>query len=319
MLSADGNKIPALRQALDVACYFTTTCKMKRTITFLTSFLLTIHLFGQTSYTGYIDKYPVELVTNIYSDGAARAFYVYTKFDDPIKISGTLKNGLLTLNEKDSSGRNKAVLTFKDFKGENENIEGVWKDENSNKELKITLTKSFDIDYSDSIEWQDKELLQPVSLRDKYFKLIISKEKGSFYASVTGIKNFEKKTDKLIQQINLECQLWGLDNVSIDDYNFDGFTDFSVFEQSYAGPNTSSLYFLFNPKTGKYFKSSFKGTSLEFDKKTKRIYEHNQCCAGRSIMNAEYKVVNNKMVLVKNTCLEYDEKVDDYKKVKCDE
>jgi len=294
------------------------TQQMKRTSTILTVILLTINLYGQTSYSGYIDKYPIELVTNIYSDGVARAFYIYTKIDDPIKIDGTLKNGLLTLIEKDSSGKSKATLIFNDFKLENTNVEGVWKDLKSNKELKITLTKSFEIDYGDSIEWNNKELIQPASLKDKYIKLIISKEKGSFYASVTGIKLFEKKTDKLIQQISLECQLWGLDNVRIDDYNFDGFKDFSVFEQSYAGPNTSSLYFLFNPKTGKYFRSSFEGTSLEFDQKTKRIYEHNQCCAGRSVMNAEYKVVNNKMILLKKTCLEYDEKTEDYKKVKCE-
>jgi hypothetical protein len=291
---------------------------MKQTLTILTLFLLTISLYGQTNYVGYIDKYPIELVTNISSDGYARAFYVYTKFDDPIKIDGTLKNGLLTLIEKDSSGKSKATLTFKDFKAENKNIEGFWKDNSSNKELKITLTKSFDIDYGDSIEWQDKELLQPVSLKDKYFKIVISKKKGDFYATVTGIKIFEKKTDKLIQQISLECQLLGLDNLSIDDYNFDGNIDFSVFEQSYAGPNTSSFYFLYNSKTGQYFKSSFEGTSLEFDKKTKRIYERNQCCGGRSIMNAEYKVVNDKMVLFKRTCLEYNEKTQDYKKVKCE-
>ena len=35
-------------------------------------------------------------------------------------------------------------------------------------------------------------------------------------------------------------------------------------------------------------------------------------------MNAEYKVVNNKMVLIKQTCLEYDDKSEDYKKVKCE-
>ena len=291
---------------------------MKQTLTILTSFLLSFNLYGQTRYTGYIDKYPIELITNIYSDGDARAFYIYTNFDDPIKVEGTLKSGLLTLNEKDSLGKAKATLIFKDFKAENTNIEGTWKGINANKELKVTLTKSFDIDFGDSVEWQSKELLQPVSLKDRYFKLIIHKEKGSFYASVTGIKILEKKTDRLIQQLDLECQLWGLDNVSIDDYNFDGITDFSVFEQSYAGPNTSSLYFLYNPKTGKYFKSSFEGTSLEFDQKAKRIYEHNQCCAGRSQMNAEYKVVNNKMVLVKKTCLEYDEKTEYYKKVKCE-
>jgi len=291
---------------------------MKQTLTILTLFLLKFNLYGQTSYSGYIDKYPIELVTNIYSDGVANAFYVYTKFDDPIKVDGTLKNKLLTLFEKDSSQKNKATLIFKDFNSKNTTVEGIWKDLNSNRELKITLNKSFDIDYGDSIEWKNRELLQPVSLNDKYFKLVISKEKGSFEASVKGIRILEKKTDKLIQQFNLECQLWGLNNVSIDDYNFDGITDFSVFEQSYAGPNTSSLYFLFNSKTSKFFKSGFEGSSLDFDQKTKRIYEHNQCCGGSSQMNAEYKVVNNKMLLIKKTCLEYDEKLDDYKKVKCE-
>ncbi|MFV8372745.1 XAC2610-related protein [Flavobacterium sp. LB2P74] len=292
---------------------------MKQRLTILTFVLLTINLFGQTSYIGYIDKYPIELVTNIYSDGVARAFYVYTKFDDPIKIDGTLKNGLLSLIEKDSLGKTNATLVFNDFKPDKTKIDGIWKDIKTSKELKITLTKSFDIDYGDSIEWTNKEILQPISLKDRYFKLIVSKVKGDFNAKVTGVKIVEKKTDKLIQQItNLECEIWGLDNVSTDDYNFDGVKDFSVFEQSYAGPNTSSLYFLFDSKTGKYFKSSFEGSSLEFDKTTKRIYEHNQCCAGRSHMNAEYKVVNNKMVLVKKTCLEYDEKTEDYKKVKCE-
>ena len=31
---------------------------------------------------------------------------------------------------------------------------------------------------------------------------------------------FEKETDKLIQTIELDCQLFGLDNVSVGDYNF---------------------------------------------------------------------------------------------------
>ena len=291
---------------------------MKQTLIILTILIFNINLFGQTTYAGFIDKYPIEFVTDIYSDGDARAFYVYTKFDDPIRINGNLKNGLLKLTEKNGANKDIATLIFKDFNSKSNNIEGVWKDISSNKELKITLTKSFDIDFGDSIEWKNKELLQPTSLKDKYFKLIISKEKNRFYASVTGLKIFEKKTDKLIQQIDLECQLWGLDNISIDDYNFDGISDFSVFEQSYAGPNTSRLYFLDNPKTKKYFESSFTGTSLEFDQKAKRIYEHNQCCAGRSHMNAEYKVVNNKMVLIKQTCLEYDDKTEDYKKVKCE-
>lgn len=279
--------------------------------------LVSLHASAQTSYSGCIDKYPIELVTYIFSDGDARAIYAYTNYDEPILINGTLKQKQLVLYEKDSAGKNKATLTFINFDSKSVLLEGVWKDLRSDKQFKITLTKTFDIDYGENIEWANREIIQSESLKDQYFKLIISKEKDDFYAKVTGVKIMEKKTDKLIQQINFDCQLWGLDNVSVGDYNFDGIKDFSVFEQSYAGPNTSSLYFLYNPKTRKYFNSGFSGTSLSFDKDKKRIYEHNQCCAGNSHMNAEYKVVKNKMVLVKKVCLEYDEKLEDFKRVKC--
>lgn len=291
---------------------------MKQILQLLILLLKSFGLSGQTSYSGYIDKYPIELVAQVYSDGVANAFYVYTNFDNPIKIDGTLKKGILTLFEKDSLGIDKAVLTFRQFNADSFNIQGVWKDLHSSKELKIVLTKSFDIDYGDSIEWRNKELLQSGSLKDKYFKLVVSKEKDNFYANGTGIKVFEKKTDKLIQEFRVECSLFWFNNVSAGDYNFDGFTDFSVLEHSGAGPNITSLYFLFNPRTGKYFRSSFKGVSLEFDEKKKRIYEHNQWRMGQSYMNAEYKVVNNKMVLIKKGCFEYDEKIADFKKVKCE-
>lgn len=291
---------------------------MKRTLKILTLLLTSFNLFGQTSYSGFIGKYPIELVTNIYSDGDARAIYAYSNHDEPIVINGELKQGKLTLYEKDNNGKSKATITFDNFDTKSNQLEGIWKEQNSIKQLKISLTKNFDIDFGENIEWTAKEIIQPVSLKDKYFKLVISKAKDNFYANVTGVKIFEKKTDKLIQQIDLECELRGLNNISIGDYNFDGIEDFSVFEHSAAGPNTSSLYFLFNPKTRKHFKSSFEGISLEFDPKTKRIYEHNQCCGGRSHMNAEYRVVNNQMVLVKMTCIEYDEKIQDFKKVKCE-
>ena len=289
-----------------------------RQITFILIFLLTaFNLFGQTSYSGFIDKYPIELVTDIYS-GDARAIYAYSNYNTPIVINGKQKQNMLTLFEKDKNGKTKATLTFENFDPKSKQLEGTWKDLNSDKQLKISLTKNFDIDYGNEIEWTNREIIQSVSLKDKYFKLIISKEKGSFYATVTGVKIFEKKTNKLIQKIDLECQLWGLDNINIGDYNFDGIEDFSVFERSYAGPNTSSLYFLYDPKTNKYFDSGFSGTSLEFDSDAKRIYEHNQCCAGRSHMNAVYEVVNNKMVLVEKTCLEYNEETEDYDTVKCE-
>ncbi|MBJ2124621.1 hypothetical protein [Flavobacterium sp. IB48] len=291
---------------------------MKQKITLL--FLLAIaSLSAQINYKGFIGKYPIEFVSEVYfSDGQGSAIYAYSNYDTPIVLNAKLTGKTLVFTEKDKNDKETAKLTFENYDQESEQLNGVWRDLNSGKELKISLTKEFDVKHGNDVEWTEIEILQPVSFRDKYFKLVISKEKGSFYSKVSGVKIIEKKTDKLIQKVDVECQLWGLDNIDIGDYNFDGFEDFSVFESSYAGPNTSRIYFLYNPKTGKYFESSFSGTSLEFDSTAKRIYEHNQCCAGRSIQRAEYKVVNNKMILIKRTCMEYDEKTQDYKNIKCD-
>ncbi|GAA3743141.1 hypothetical protein GCM10022422_28940 [Flavobacterium ginsengisoli] len=291
---------------------------MKQKITLL--FLLVIaSLSAQINYKGFIGKYPIEFVSEVYfSDGQGSAIYAYSNYDTPIVLNAKLTGKTLVFTEKDKNDKETAKLTFENYDQENEQLNGVWRDLNSGKELKISLTKEFDVKHGNDVEWTEIEILQPVSFRDKYFKLVISKEKGSFYSKVSGVKIIEKKTDKLIQKVDVECQLWGLDNIDTGDYNFDGFEDFSVFESSYAGPNTSRIYFLYNPKTGKYFMSGFSGTSLEFDSKNKRIHEHNQCCAGRSIERTEYKVENNKMVLLKKTCMEYDDKTQDYKKIKCD-
>lgn len=287
--------------------------KQKITILFL---LATAFVSAQINYKGFIDKYPIEFVTDIYSDGQGVAIYAYSNYDTPIVLKANLAGKTLVFTEQDKNGKETAKLSFENYNVENNELNGIWKDLNSGKELKISLTKEFNLNDNNGEEWTEREIIQPVSLKDRYFKLVISKEKGS--STVAGIKIIEKKTDKLIQKVDVECQLWGLYNVNTGDYNFDGFEEFSVFESSYAGPNTSRIYFLYNPKTGKYFESGFSGTSLEFDSKNKRIYEHNQCCAGRSVERAEYKVVNNKMVLVKKTCLEYDDKTQDYKKIKCD-
>ncbi|MCC9064513.1 XAC2610-related protein [Flavobacterium piscisymbiosum] len=281
-------------------------------------FLVSIRLAAQATYVGFIDKYPIEFITDLNSEGSGNAIYAYTNYDTPIVISGTLKKGILTFYEKDKTGNDTAKITFEYFNSKSKKLEGKWTDLNTKKELNISLSKTFEVEYGDNIEWKNREILQSVSLKGKYFKLIVSKMRGDFDAKVTGVKILEKKTDKLLQQIDMDCQLLGLNNISTDDYNFDGIEDFSVFEGGTAGPDTTSLYFLYNPITGKYFESGFSGTSLEFDSKTKRISEHNQCCAGTSQMNAEYKVVNNKMVLIKKTCLKLDIKSGELKKVKCD-
>ncbi len=289
-------------------------------IYFIAYLLVSINSFGQSSYSGFIDKFPIEFCSDANFDGPVLGFYVYEKYDEPIKFSGTLKNGLLILHEKDSLGKNTAMLIFKNFQAKSNKTEGTWKNLRNNKELKITLTKKFANDYNESREWKNVELLQANSFKNIYFKLLINKTKEDFTPKVTGLKLYEKKTDRLVQQFNdLDCQLMGLESLEINDYNFDGLLDFSIFEQSYAGANTSRVYFLFNPEIGNYDKSSFTGTSLEFNPKTKRIIENNQCCGGRNQTISEYKVVNNEMILIIKNCYELIEKTGKLRKVKCED
>lgn len=280
--------------------------------------LISFNGFAQTSYKGFIDKYPIELVTYIYSDGDARAIYAYDKFDTPILINGRKQNNQLELLEKSEEGIIRARLVFKNFNNTSHNLSGEWINADSTKRLKIKLIKQFEIDYGDKTVWSNRELLQPQSTSTHYFKLLVSKEAIDRDARVNGVHVLEKKTDRLIQKIELDCQLWGLENIAVGDFNFDGLSDFSVFEQSYAGPNTSSKYILKLPHADHYFVSDFSGTSLEFDSASKLIFENNSCCAGTRRMTATYKVVNNKMVLIEKKCFEYDESKQDYIETKCD-
>lgn len=278
---------------------------MKKTVSILIILLISFNVSGQTVYSGFIDKYPIELVADLSNGGPLKAIYgvyTYSDQDDPIIIDGILQNGKALFYEKDKKYKNRASLSFETFDTNSKNLEGTWTDLRTNRKLKISLVKSFDIKYGDSVEWTDREILQEAALDNQYFKLIVSKVKGRFYPSVTGVKIFEKKTDKLIQKIAVSTESLSLKSISIGDYNFDGIKEFSVFENFYAGPNTSSIYFLFDTAANTYFKSDFSGVSLTFDDKQKKIYELNQCCNGRQYTTATYKVVNNKMVLIEQHC-----------------
>lgn len=280
---------------------------MKPVLTLLFLVIFTT-LKAQSTYSGVIGQSPVEFITDMYSDGVADAVYVYNTYDQPILIQGELKNNTLTLFEKDKSNKKKASLVFPSYDPKSSMLEGTWTDVKTKKELPIRLTKQFDLDTDENVDWKEREIIQSAATEKYYFKLVIRKFQGDLSPRVTGIHIYEKKTDKLIQALPLDCQLMSFNNTSIGDYNFDGLTDFSVFEGSYTGANTSSLYFLYDPKTKTFVSSGYTGTSLEFNPKTKRILERNSCCAGSQETLAIYKVVNNKMVLVEEHCYKWDDK-----------
>lgn len=71
--------------------------------------LITSFLSAQITYTGFIDKYPIELVTNLYSDGTGTAIYSYTNFDTPIVLSAEQKGNTLVFIEKDKNEKKTQV------------------------------------------------------------------------------------------------------------------------------------------------------------------------------------------------------------------
>lgn len=251
---------------------------------------------GQVSYVGTVGSAAIELALNDTAEGVVSGVYFYPKFGTPIALGGQLKGGVLTLTEKDARGKASATLTIPAFSAGASQLAGTWRSLATGKSLPMALATA-----------SSPELLQVAALKDSYFKLVLAGQPGEA-SRVVAVKILAKKTNRLVQQLAVDCQSQGIYSVAVGDYNFDGLPDFSIFESSYAGPNTSSLYFLYDPARRQFVNSGYEGTSLEFNAKTKRVYEHNSCCAGTSVTSAEYKVVRNRLVLVAHHCLRWDEK-----------
>ncbi len=269
----------------------------------LLTLLAAANLFGQqASYSGVIGDSPVTFVTDIYSDGVGTAVYVYDKYDEPIRLGdGKVVKNKLTFTEKDAKNMARATLMFDNYDGKAAELKGVWKDAKTGKTLDIKLKKDFETDGSSEVSG---EFIQGDALPDRYFKVAVKGDRA------VAVKVFEKKTDRLLQTIDVDTQQRGADGVSVGDFNFDGVQDFSLFESSYAGPNTSSLYFLYDPAQKLFVNSDWEGTLFEFNEKNKTVTSTNSCCAGTSIITSTYRVVKNKLVVVSETCMKYDEKKD---------
>jgi hypothetical protein len=261
--------------------------------------------WGQAAYRGTVGSAPIELALNAASGDQLPGVYLYTKIGTPIKLSGQLQQGVLTLTEPDAQGKPAATLTIANFTARATRLTGTWRSLATGRQLPLVLA------LPPPGRPAQYELLQAEALKDSYFKLVVAGAPDIYDGRVTAVRLLEKKTNRLLQQLAVDCQLHGVYSVEVGDYNFDGLPDFSVFENSYAGPNTSSLYFLYDPAKKRYVASGYEGTSLEFDAKKRRVYEHNSCCAGSQITKVEYKVVRNKLVEVARHCYRWDEKKDE--------
>nr|GFD44827.1 hypothetical protein [Tanacetum cinerariifolium] len=101
---------------------------------------------GQSCYTGTIGTLPIELaLEGTTREGQQTGMYVYTKYDTPIELAGTLKRGVLTLTERDSHGKATATFTVPAFAATRRNYAGTWKNLATGQQLPVVLTPKFDL------------------------------------------------------------------------------------------------------------------------------------------------------------------------------
>jgi hypothetical protein len=282
---------------------------VKELILFIKSFLvlsilgfISTSLFAQTAYLGTIGNSSVEIVMSTLCNDQPEmeAVYVLKNGLEPIRLKGVLNNNSLVLETNNKKTR----IAFDSFDCTSTILKGIWQNENS-EELNVSLTKAFDCDEPG---WGEEfDFIQCSSTKDFYFKFTLSKQNGE---RITKVKVFDKKTGALSQILNVDCDFDShiINSLWVEDFNFDGILDIALRSQSLAGPNTATTYLLNDPKTNRFFNSGYEGVSLSFDHKRKRIVETNTCCAGSRQTQSIYRVVNNKMVMIRKQCYCWSEK-----------
>ncbi|HEX8545353.1 MAG TPA: hypothetical protein VF691_00250 [Cytophagaceae bacterium] len=273
--------------------------------------LFSVAAFSQTLYSGSIGKYPIQINIHYYphKDKYA-AVYAYDKQDTPLNMDGYMEDKDLILEryEKTPNSRHEKLvesLRLKNFDFKEKQIYGSWIDEVTGKDLTLTLSQTFHTIEPENSDWAEREFLQSTSAKDVYFKIAYKKPQQGKLARASKIKVLEKVTDKILHEFQIDCKLLRMSNISVEDYNFDGLEDFSCFKEE-----DQNIYFLRDPKTLKYYRSTFLETYLRFDQKKKTIEEVKTLCKDKLDVHFVYKLVNNEMVLIKKFTTSYDPKTD---------
>ncbi len=109
---------------------------------------------------------------------------------------------------------------------------------------------------------------------------------GEFERKVIAIAVKDAATGALLQMLDIKEPLQYRDEIDgspFVDANFDGHEDIILFAESYAGPNTRSDVWLYNPKINRfeYHKALSEMTNVEVRAEEKTIMSSNSCCFGR--------------------------------------
>lgn len=245
--------------------------------------------------TEYVGKIGSIDVTASFSQGEYEASYMYNKFRTPIKLIKSDNNSDAQLIFIEKTG--KVETAAFNLKSDGKSLSGFWINKKTGQKLPVTLNA-----YNDA-----RGELQSDSFKNSYFRISCN-DNGKVVTII------DKKTDSDITRITADgmCRH---NELEVGDYNFDGFKDFSVFESFYAGPNTSRLYYLYNPKNKKHLLSDqLSLVSLFFDPVEKTVTSTNQCCAGSVMTIDTYKWQGATLKLINGECYMRNEEGEEIKK-----
>lgn len=235
-----------------------------------------------TQYSGSLGK---SSITFQLDEGSA--LYFYDQYRTPIDLNSTAQTAQNTLIffEKNTSGEPTGEFHLQK-KGPQ--LVGYWLNIKTHQRLNVSLKMSED----------SRGIIQQESFKNRYIRV-------KCLNSGTQMTLIDKLSDKTTQQLQVQssdCQSFY--TISVGDYNFDGFADFSTAGDYFAGPNTTNNYYLYQPQTQQYrFNPQLSIlVTLKFNQQSQIITSTNQCCAGSSITVDSYRWQKNILKKFKGVC-----------------
>ena len=278
---------------------------------------------AQASYSGQLGGASIEMLVGKVDLPRGMGVYLYSKVGTPILLNSNMHHGALVLTEYTADRpitqqnlfktkyKQSATLTIPAFSFSTPVLHGTWRSLTTKRQLPLTLTLTTGPNDAGTAA-APPTALQMDAAPDYYFKTLLTGKGNAPATRVKAVQVIEKKTNRIIQQFPVNCRAIGQHSVSVDDYNFDGLLDFSIYEDDAETPdlasfgynNTTSQFFLYDPAAKQFIASGFQGIGLTFDAKKKRVYKYTPTNTYGVLTEEEYRVANNHLVLISKRTFE---------------
>lgn len=191
---------------------------MKKIFQIVMIFMISFNVFAQLEedvnrvhYTGFIGNSPVEFEG--YSEFET---YIYSNYGRPIRLEQGRSENKMVYYEMDDNGKKTAELYFEKLSFDSPQLEGIWTDLKSKKQLEIKLVqqkiKKYNRNKEDDI--LIKKYIRKLEVEDRVEQSISVENEPEFKTIVKKILNGDKKLDKLYPELDEEFKHnWNLYNV----------------------------------------------------------------------------------------------------------